>query len=69
MAYQGEGRGEKGAGTTWIGHSEVKFDNAIRAAVHASGVGPGEKFVVTKLQVTTKGDPNVGGYEVELTPI
>ena len=70
MAYNGEGRGEPGPrpGNTWVGHSEVKMDNAIRAAVHASGADPGTKFVVTELKVTTKGDPNVGTYSVILTP-
>lgn len=68
MAYNGEGRGERGPGpNTWVGHSAVKFDNAIRAAVHASGCAPGSKFEVTKWEVTAVGDPQVGGYQVDLT--
>jgi hypothetical protein len=68
MAYNGEGRGERGEGNTWVGHSQVKLDNAIRAAVHASDVPSGTTFVVTRLEVTTKGDPNVGAYKVIITP-
>ena len=68
MGYSGEGRGERGQGNTWVGHSSVKFDNAIRAAVHASGASPGTRFVVTEFEVTSKGDPNVGAYKVILTP-
>jgi hypothetical protein len=68
MPYQGEGRGERGPGpNTWVGHSQVKFENAINAAVHASGCAHGTVFNVTKWQVTTIGDPQVGGYTVELT--
>jgi hypothetical protein len=68
MAYNGEGRGERGPGNSWKGTSNVKLDNAIRAAVHASGVPENTTFVVTEIKVTTKGDPNVGAYSVILTP-
>lgn len=64
MAYNGEGSGEKGPGNSWKGTSKQKIDNAIRAAVHASGAPDNTTFVVTEIKVTTKGDPNVGSYSV-----
>jgi hypothetical protein len=68
VGYSGEGRGERGADKSWVGHSNVNIDNAIRAAVHASGADSGTTFVVGPIKVTTKGDPSVGGYKVTISP-
>ena len=47
-----------------MGESRESLDNAIRAAVHASGVEEGTTLVVTRIEVVTIGDPNVGSYKV-----
>ena len=66
MAYRGEGKG-------WVrvveavGESNESLDNALRAAVHASGVDEGTTLVVTKIEVVTVGDPNVGSYKVTVS--
>ncbi len=65
MAYEGEGKG--GKQISFRGTSKVSIDNALRAAVHASGAKPRTTFVVTHIEVTTKGDPNVGTYSVVIS--
>jgi len=66
MAYTGEGEGRV-KGVEVEGMSMDSLDNAMRAAVHASGVEEGTTLVVTKIEVVTKGDPNVGSYKVTLS--
>jgi hypothetical protein len=66
MAYKGEGEG-KLLGVEAEGVSQESLDNALRAAVHASGVEDGTTLVVSKIEVVTKGDPNVGSYKVTVT--
>ena len=67
MAYDGEGEG-------WVkvleavGESEVSLDNALRAAVHASGVPDKTTLVVTRIEIVTKDDPNIGSYKVTVSP-
>ena len=39
----------------------------MRAAVHASRVEEVTTLVVTKIEVVTIGDPNVGSYKVTLS--
>ncbi len=63
--YEGEGEGKSHA---FVGTSRESLDNAIRAAVHASGADHGTVFVVSQIEVVTEGDPNVGSYKVVLTP-
>ena len=60
MPYEDEGIARKKIVEEFEGKSEVSFDNALRAAVHASGVEEGTTLVITKLAVVTIGDPNVG---------
>ena len=64
MAYEGEGIGRPVA---FSGESRESLDNAIRAAVHASGVEPGTRLVITHIEVETIGDPNIGSYRVVLS--
>lgn len=64
--YRGEGKGEPIA--AFQGTSAESIDDAIRAAVHASGADPGTKLIVTRIEVETVGDPNVGSYRVILSP-
>ena len=63
MAYTGEGEGRV-KGVQVEGTSFESLDNAMRAAVHASRVEEGTTLVVTKIEVVTIGDPNVGSYKV-----
>ncbi len=63
--YEGSGRAEP---ISFRGISEESMDDAIRAAVDASGAEPGSRFVVTHIEVETVGDPNVGSYLVTLSP-
>jgi hypothetical protein len=64
--YEGSGKG-KPIITSFEGVSTDSVDDAIRAAVGASDVPDGSTLVVTHLEVTTVGDPNVGSYRVVLT--
>ena len=64
MAYEGEGEGRAIA---FSGESRESLDNAIRAAVHASGAEPGTRLVITHIEVETVGDPNIGSYRVVLS--
>ena len=64
MAYEGEGIGKAKFEELYEGESEECLDNALRAAVHASGVKHGTTLIVTQIEVVTKGDPNVGSYKV-----
>jgi flavin-binding protein dodecin len=63
--YEGEGKGEPIA---FRGISRESIDDAIRAAVDASGAESGTTFVVTHIEVETIDDPNVGSYKVTLSP-
>ena len=67
MPYEDEGLARKKVVEEFEGESEVSFDNALRAAVHASGVEEGTTLVVTKIEVVTVGDPNVGSYKVTVS--
>jgi len=66
MAYEGEGEGWV-KGVEAVGESRESLDNALRAAVHASGVPDGTTLVVTRIEVVTIGDPNVGSYKVTVS--
>ena len=68
MGYEGEGVAKSKVVEEFEGESSVSFDNALRAAVHASGVEEGTKLVITKLEVVTIGDPNIGSYKVTVKP-
>ena len=68
MAYEGEGTGERRSEDVYEGTSEECLDNAIRAAVHASGVKHGTRLVISQIEVVTKGDPNIGSYKVIVRP-
>ena len=48
----------------WEGESEESLDDALRAAVDASGVEPGTTLVVTNIEIVTIDDPNIGSYKV-----
>jgi hypothetical protein len=63
--YDGHGRGNRI--TAFEGISEESLDDALRAAVNASDVRDGSTLVLTHLEVTTVGDPNIGSYRVILT--
>ena len=63
MAYTGEGEGRV-TSVEAVGESRESLDNALRAAVHASGVEVNTTLVVTRIEVVTVGDPNVGSYKV-----
>jgi hypothetical protein len=67
MEYDGEGRGFA-AEQVFRGESEVSLDNALRAAVRSmpSDTPEGTRVVVLSIEVTTKGDPNIGSYSVLL---
>lgn len=62
--YEGRGTGET---ISIRGESPDSIDDAIRAAVHASGAREGTVFAVTHIEVTTIDDPNVGSYRVVLS--
>ena len=62
MAYTGEGEGR--LAVVAVGESRESLDNALRAAVHATDVPEGTTLVVTRIEVVTVGDPNVGSYKV-----
>ena len=62
-----EGKGEGRSITSFEGTSCESLDDAIRAAVGASDVRDGTTLVVTHVEVTTVGDPNVGSYKVILS--
>lgn len=62
-----DGNGEGKPITAFEGISTESVDDAIRAAVNASDVPDGSTLVLTHLEVTTVGDPNVGSYRVILT--
>jgi flavin-binding protein dodecin len=64
MSYDGRGKGQPIA---FRGESPDSLDDAIRAAVHASGAEPGTRLVVTHIEVETIDDPNVGSYRVTLS--
>jgi hypothetical protein len=64
MAYEGEGKGKAKFIEVFEGESEESHDNALRSAVHASGVEPGTTLVITSIEIVTVGDPNVGSYKV-----
>lgn len=66
MAYTGEGEGWV-KGVEAVGESRESLDNALRAAVHASGVEADTTLVVTRIEVVTIGDPNVGSYKVTVS--
>ena len=66
MAYKGEGKGRPVK--VFEGTSEESLDNAIRAAVHASGVRKGTTLTITHIEIVTKGDPNIGSYRVFVRP-
>jgi len=67
--YDGPGSGERLEESQFRGISPVSVDDAIRAAVDCSDVPDGTTLVVTRIEVTTVGDPNVGDYIVILTPV
>ena len=62
-----EGSGEGKPIKSFEGISTESVDDAIRAAVGVADVPDGSTLVVTHLEVTTVGDPNVGSYRVILT--
>ena len=62
MAYKGEGKGRPVK--VFEGTSKESLDNAIRAAVQASGVKPNTTLTITHIEIVTKGDPNIGSYRV-----
>jgi hypothetical protein len=66
MSYDGEGEGRVRV-VEAEGVSELSLDNALRAAVHASNVPDGTTLVVTRIEVVTKDDPNVGSYKVTVS--
>jgi len=68
MAYEGEGVGRGKIIEEFEGESEECLDNALRAAVHASGVKEGTRLTVTQIEVVTVGDPNIGSYKVTVRP-
>ena len=68
MGYEGEGIGRAKFEEVFEGESEESLDNALRAAVHASGVKEGTKLVVTEIEIVTVGDPNIGSYKVTVKP-
>jgi hypothetical protein len=63
--YDGKGIGRQIP--SFEGQSEESLDDAIRAAVGASDVPEGTTLVLTHIEVTTVGDPNVGSYKVVLS--
>ena len=63
--YDGQGEGQPI--TAFEGISTVSVDDAIRAAVNASDVPDGSTLVISHIEVTTVGDPNIGSYRVVLT--
>ena len=63
--YDGQGEGKPV--TAFEGISTVSVDDAIRAAVDASDVPDGSTLVISHIEVTTVGDPNIGSYRVVLT--
>ena len=67
MGYEGEGYGKARIVEEFQGESRESLDNALRAAVHASGVPDGTTLVVTRIEVVTIGDPNVGSYKVTVS--
>ncbi len=68
MAYEGEGKGRAKFEEVFEGESEESLDNALRAAVHASGVEEGTRLVITQIEIVTVGDPNIGSYKVIVKP-
>jgi hypothetical protein len=68
MGYEGEGYGKARIVEEFQGESRECLDNAIRAAVHASGVEEGTTLLITQIEVVTVGDPNVGSYKVTVRP-
>ena len=82
MSYDGEGSGEelpyrfdrepafdgeKLEGSYFLGYSKTLQD-ALDAAINRANKAPGTTFVVTQIEVTSEGDPHVGGYKVLVTP-
>jgi len=66
MTYRGsKARKGKKLGT-YIGKAKT-FHDAIEVAVDFARRPDGTKFVVGQILVTSKGDPNVGGYTVTIT--
>jgi hypothetical protein len=68
MGYEGEGKGRAKIEELFEGESEESLDNALRAAVHASGVEEGTRLVITQIEIVTVGDPNIGSYKVTVKP-
>lgn len=66
MAYEGEGDGERAE--VFVGTSKKSLDNALRAAVHASGVEEGTVLTISHIEIVTEGDPNIGSYRVFVRP-
>jgi hypothetical protein len=67
MGYEGSG---EGMAHSYKGKSRESVDDAIRAAVGAmpEDTPEGTTLVVTRIEVTTEGDPHVGSYVVHLSP-
>jgi flavin-binding protein dodecin len=65
MPYNGEGEGRKLG--TFVGESKESLDNAIRAAVRDTDLPEESILVVSHIEVTTVGDPNIGSYKVILS--
>ena len=61
-----EGRGEGRPVASFEGVSKESLDDAIRAAVGSSDVEDGTTLIVSHIEVTTVGDPNIGSYKVVL---